>query len=64
MPWLLLSLRLTAEFVANALIPLLLFVSLLGAVGMLASYVAPQLLDILPLDRWPQPTRFLYQLIH
>lgn len=58
------ALRLTAFIMEFLLAPLMFLVLLCGLIGAMDILITPQLLDILPVEKWPMAARILYGLLH
>lgn len=55
-----LAAALTAEAALPLILPLIVFLACIGWV----EWMAPRLLDVLPLEQWPALPRLAYQLLH
>jgi type II secretory pathway component PulF len=56
--------QLLADVISTLYVPILLIVGAIGLLGYMDSHVVPQMIDILPFEKWPLIPRVLYQLIH
>ncbi len=60
----LLALRLLADCIAAAYVPLLLLTGLVGLLGYVDQHMAQQLGAIAPVEEWPTGARSIYHLLN
>lgn len=58
------SLQLTALALSKVYVPVLLLVGIGGVLALVNKQIVPQLLDILPLEKWPAIGQTMYQILN
>lgn len=58
-----LALRFLAEEISMVYVPIMMLLGLIGLLGYWDAQVVSQLLDVLPVEKWPHGARLLYQVI-
>lgn len=57
------SLQLTALALSKVYLPMLLLVGMTGVLALVNKQISPQLLEMLPLEKWPAIMRTIYLIL-